>query len=397
MNHLKMKQIIHCYLIVWAFISYIGCNVETKQNETTARTVIREINIPTYDISSEVERQVVVAQGTPEIRQGHPHTILMPDGKTIYAIWTIGHGGPCGQLKKSTDGGKTWSDMLETPENWKQYANCPPLYLLTDPQGKERLFTYVNRGPHGFKMYKAYSEDNGETWSPFDPVLIHNTSDTLTADVMPFTAIVPIENGKKLLGITNIRRPYEWGRTNILAQSYSADGGFTWSHWRIILDLGDPHIVCEPEIIPSPDGKQLLMLIRENNRAYNSWIMTSDNEGKTWSEPYQATASVTMDRHQAHYSTDGRLVIVGRDVAEKSPSKGHFVAWIGTYQDLLKGKEGAYRIKLLHSYKTTEYPGLEILPDGTFVATTSVGYHPDENYSVVSVRFKLEEIDKMKK
>jgi hypothetical protein len=123
--------------------------------------------------------------------------------------------------------------------------------------------------------------------------------------------------------------------------------------------------------------------------------MLSDNEGKTWSKPYQATASVTMDRHQARYAPDGRLVIVGRDVAEKSPSKGHFVAWVGTYQDLVDGREGEYRIKLLHTYKTTEYPGLAVLPDGTFVATNSVGYRPGENHSVVAVRFKLEELDQM--
>jgi len=357
----------------------------------------KNITIPTLDISSDSVRQVIIAQGTPEIRQGHPHTILMPDGETIFAIWTVGHGGPCGQLKKSSDGGKTWSEMLEVPDNWKQHANCPPLYLLPDKQGNERLFTFVNRGPYGYKMYRSVSEDAGNTWSPFEPVLVESSSDTLIADVMPFTAIVPIENGQKLLGVTNIRRPYEGGRTNILAQSYSNDGGFTWSHWRIILDLGHPHVPCEPEIVRSPDGKQLLMLIRENNRDFNSWIMLSDNEGKTWSEPYQATASVTMDRHQAHYSPDGRLVIVGRDVAENSPSKGHFAAWVGTYQDLVEGREGQYRVKLLHSYKTTEYPGLEVLPDGTFVATTSVGYRPGENYSVVSTQFKLEEFDKMTK
>ena len=376
-----------------------GCNIKEKPVKVhQGNTVpVREITISTHDISMDTSRHSVIAQGTPEIRQGHPNTILMPDGKTMFVIWSSGHGGPCGQLKKSTDGGLTWSGMLDVPDNWKDHANCPPLYLLPDSTGKTRLFTYVNRGPQGFKMYRSFSEDEGAHWSPFQPVMIPNTTDTLLADVMPFTAIVPIENGKRLLGVTNIRRPYEGGRTNILAQSYSSDGGFSWSRWRIILDLGDPHVPCEPEIVLSPDGSELLMLIRENNRAFNSWIMRSKNEGKTWSEPYQATASVTMDRHQACYAPDGRLVIVGRDVAEKSPSLGHFVAWVGTYQDLVEGNEGQYRIKLLHTYKTTEYPGLDVLPDGTFVATNSVGYRPDENYSVVSTRFKLEEFDKIEK
>lgn len=355
----------------------------------------RDIEIPTIDISGETSRHVIIAQGTKKIRQGHPHTLLMPDGKTMFTIWSMGHGGPAGQLKKSEDGGLTWSDLLKVPDNWKLHSNCPPLYLLQDPEGKRRLTTYVNRGPNGFKMYRASSEDKGLTWSPFEPVLVQDKKDTLIADVMPFTAIVPVEGGQKLLGFTNIRRPYEGGRTNILAQSVSADGGISWSHWRIILDLGDPYILCEPEVIRSPDNKQLLMIIRENNRAFNSWIMLSDNEGKTWSSPFQAPASVTMDRHQAEYAPDGRLVIVGRDVAEQSSEKGHFVAWVGSYNDLVERKEGQYRIKLLHTYKTTEYPGLVVLPDGTFVATTSVSYKPGENYSVISTRFKLAELDKM--
>lgn len=183
----------------------------------------------------------------------------------------------------------------------------------------------------------------------------------------------------------------------MLVQSCSEDGGLSWDPWRIILDLDNEFIPCEPEIIRSPDGMELLMIIRENNRKYNSWIMTSRNEGRTWSEPFQAPASVTMDRHQACYTPDGRLVIVGRDVAEKSPCKGHFVAWVGTYDDLAKRREGQYRIKLIHSYKTTEYPGLSVLPDGTVVAITSLAYRIDENYSIVEARFKLEETDSMLK
>src|SRR5690606_21551325 len=101
-----------------------------------------------------------------------------------------------------------------------------------------------------------------------------------------------------------------------------------------------------------------------------------------------------VHRHQAAYARDGRLVIVGRDKSE-GPTRNHFVARMDTYEDLIQGAEGEYRIKLLHTYRTTEYPGLELLPDGTFVATNSVKYRPDESYSVVSVRFKLSETDKL--
>ena len=52
-------------------------------------------------------------------------------------------------------------------------------------------------------------------------------------------------------------------------------------------------------------------------------------------------------------------------------------------------------IKLLHSYAGGDcgYPGLELLPDGTFIATTYIKYWGDERrHSVVSTRFKLDEL-----
>lgn len=383
-----------CFLLGVFLGGNTACNPPAEEaSNSSSFAGQREITIPTIDISQDTSRHVVIAQGTENQRQGHPSTLLMPDGSTMYVIWTHGHGGPAGPVKKSEDGGQTWSELMDVPDSWKEYANCPPLYLLKDSQGKQRLTTYVNRGPNGFKMYQAELDLGRNEWSSFEPVKIAGRNDTLIADVMPFTAIEPIEDGKKLLGVTNIRRPYDEGKTNILAQSTSEDGGITWSPWRIILDLGEPYRPCEPELIRSPDGKKLLMIIRENERSLNSWIMLSNNEGKTWSEPFQATASVTMDRHQACYAPDGRLVIVGRDKAEKSPTKEHFVAWVGTYDDLVNGREGQYRVKLLHTYKSTEYPGLEVLPDGTFIATNSVSYRANENHSIVSTRFALAELD----
>ncbi len=41
------------------------------------------------------------------------------------------------------------------------------------------------------------------------------------------------------------------------------------------------------------------------------------------------------------------------------------------------------------------YPGLELLLDGTFVTTTYGHWIKDEQPFIVSVRFKLEEIDRL--
>ena len=83
---------------------------------------------------------------------------------------------------------------------------------------------------------------------------------------------------------------------------------------------------------------------------------------------------------------DGRLVIVFRDTALASSTKFNFVAWVGTYDDLVNGREGEYRVLLLRhqgnfppeEYGDCGYAGLEVLPDGTFVATTYLIHKPGE-------------------
>jgi hypothetical protein len=343
---------------------------------------------PWADLSAETSRQVVIARGDAETYQGHPTTLLMPDGKTMYCVWSYSHGGECGPMKRSDDGGLTWSDLLDVPANWSTVRNCPAIFRLTDPSGTSRLFVFAGQGPDG-NMHQSWSEDGGRTWTPMQ-------SNGLLC-VMPFCTIVSVDGGRRLLGQTNIRRPGETieVRSNVVAQSFSDDGGFTWSSWEIVADL--PGLKpCEPFIVRSPKGDQLMALIRENSRKAGSLFMTSDDEGRTWSTPRAMPAGLAGDRHMAAYAPDGRLVVCFRDMGNDSPTKNHFVAWIGRYEDILRGASGQYRLKLLHSYKGSDcgYPGLELLPDGTFVATTYIKYRegPEKN-SVVSVRFKLEETD----
>ncbi len=348
--------------------------------------------LPTVDLSQQTARQVVIARGTPEVYQGHPTTLLMPDGKTMFCVWTLNHGGPCGPMKRSDDGGLTWSELLPAPESWTQVKNCPAIYRLVDPQGVARLFVFAGQGPDG-TMNQSISTDDGKTWGPMH-------SNGLTS-VMPFCTIVPVDGGKKLIGLSNIRRPGETKdkRSNAVAQSESTDGGLTWSPWHILVDRADLK-PCEPEVVRSPDGKQLLCLLRENVRTEPGHFITSDDEGRTWSGLKDLPPGLHGDRHKAVYAPDGRLVVCFRDMGAASPTKSHFVAWVGRYEDIVSGRDGEYKIKLLHSHKGSDcgYPGLEVLPDGTLVATTYVKYRPGpEQNSVVSARFNLAETDKAEK
>src|SRR5581483_3024852 len=81
------------------------------------RLVRRGYTIPLLDLADQKQRQVVVDR-EPGQYLGHPTTVLLEDGRTILAVYPKGHGRGAIVLKRSTDGGLTWSGRLPVPENW---------------------------------------------------------------------------------------------------------------------------------------------------------------------------------------------------------------------------------------------------------------------------------------
>ena len=84
-------------------------------------------------------------------------------------------------------------------------------------------------------------------------------------------------------------------------------------------------------------------------------------------------------------------------MTHESPTKGDWVAWVGTFDDIVKGREGQYRVRLMDNTEGADcaYPGVEVLPDGTFVVTTYGHWTEGEEPYVVSVRLKLDELDRL--
>ena len=350
-------------------------------------------NLPLLDISGETSRHTIVAKGTEEIYQGHPTTLLMPDGKTIFCVWSVNHGGPAGQMARSDDGGLTWKRLDDSlPPGFSKHQNCPSIYRMVDPDGKARLWVFsaalgTRDGPG---MPSIMSEDSGKTWKEMPPLGF--------PCVMTFSSIVRLKDGS-YLGLYHKGAEGKDKSPLSVFQTITKDGGFTWSQPSEVAAVKgkDP---CEPFVFRSPDGSELCTLMRENTHTGRSLMMFSKDEGKTWSTPVDTSWGLTGDRHMGIVTEDGRHVFAFRDQAIGSATRGHFVAWVGTYNDIKNARPGQYRVKLLHSHakRTGDcgYPGLELLPDGTIVATTYIKYRPGpEQHSVVSTRFTLEELDQM--
>ena len=355
-------------------------------------------DLPTIDISQQTERHTVIAAGTEEIYQGHPTALLMPDGKTMFVVWTIKHGGSCGPMARSDDAGKTWVRMdEELPKEYQKHKNCPSIYRMVDRFGTERLWVISGMKLGGGDMPCIVSSDGGKTWKEHEPLGLYGG--------MPICSVIEGKEPGSYIAFYQTRidakgkvirggpRP---GSSFKIMQAKTEDGGLTWGEPTLVAMPPKGTIPCEPFAVRSPDGKEICCLLRENARKGRALMTFSRDEGKTWSKPVNTPWGLTGDRHCGVYTKDGRLVIAFRDMAHGSETRNHFVAWVGTYDDIKNQQPGQYRIKLLHSYAKWDcgYPGVMRLDDDSIVALTYIKYNPGpKKHSVVATKFKLAELD----
>ncbi|MBU2906537.1 glycoside hydrolase [Arenibacter algicola] len=345
-------------------------------------------DLPIIDLDGEEDIQIVIDKEKDQYL-GHPTTVLLEDGKTIICVYPKGHGKGGIVMKKSIDGGKTWSDRLKTPESWATSKEVPTIYPTTDAKGIDRLIMFSG-AQHRFQevIRMAVSEDQGETWSELKGIGDYT-------GIVAMADCIPLKNAGHYLATFHTQGPE---KTMILYQVESLDGGLSWGEPKELYRASSHHL-CEAGLIYSPDKSEIAMLLRENARNYNSQIMFSSDEGKTWSKPKPMPGSLNGDRHQGIYMPDGRLLIQFRDNTPRnrpgnvmSPTEGDWVGWVGSWDDLKNGYEGQFRIRFKDNTKDWDstYPAAELLPDGTLLCTTYGHWDEGEQPYILSFRFKTD-------
>ena len=350
-------------------------------------------SIPVVDLDTKSEHHVIIDR-EPGQYLGHPTTVLLEDNRTIVIVYPKGHGRGAVVMKRSSDTGLTWSERLPVPDNWSSSLEVPTIYRVVDSSGVKRLIMFSGLYP----IRMSVSEDDGMDWTPLEPIGdfggVVAMADLIRLKNGYYAAFFH-DRGKHLAG-NGVRQ--KWMK---VYKCISTDGGLTWSEPEVVTSHPRAHL-CEPGLIRSPDGNQIAMLLRENTRKYNSFVVFSDDEGESWSVPGELPAALTGDRHKLRYASDGRIVAVFRDMAHASKTWGDFVAWVGTYDDIVNRTEGSYRIRLKDNkwgpnqkMRSADcgYPGLELLPDGTFAATTYGHWDAGEEPYILSVRFQLRDMD----
>lgn len=342
------------------------------------------------DLSADTSRQTLVDR-EPGQYLGHPSTVLLEDGHTILCVYPRGHGKGAICLKRSTDGGRSWSARCTVPENWATSQETPTLHRVIDARGRSRLIVWS--GLHPARL--AVSEDDGMTWSPLQPagnwggIVVMSSLESVSGWPGRYLAWFH-DDGRFIRTDSRAEQPPVFH----LYQVESGDGGVSWSQPREIQSSGEVHL-CEPGVVRSPDGRRIALLLRENSRRKNAHMLISDDQGKSWSAPRELPSALTGDRHTARYAPDGRLFVSFRDMAHGSSTRGDWVAWVGRFEDLEAGNPGQYRVRLMDNQHGWDcaYPGVEVLPDGTLVTTTYGHWEAAQPPYIMSIRLTLAELD----
>ena len=347
----------------------------------------------------------------------HPDSVLLKNGN-ILTLYPAGHGKGAVCNKISTDGGKTWDcEIGETPESWVNSLETPTVYRLEfrDKNTPDKLIMISANPkwpntptPGGFEC--SVSSDEGRTWTEFRR--FYSLKDEFS--VIPIVAMASLtrlkENGEfvdKWMGLFHDSHFYNYKTILTFDESGNPNWSVPEKYFAPYREKEKSANMCEVEVIRSDMGKgdELCLISRSNSKKINSFISFSSDEGKTWSEPVEAPAALNGERHKADYSPDGRLYITFRSIERGRKAKASIkglidikrgwtseglVAWVGTYDDLKKGNEGQYRIKLAHIYDDSQtqpeyyacadtgYCGNVVLPDGTFVTCGYGKFSPDE-------------------
>ena len=144
--------------------------------------------------------------------------LFQPEGGDVMLFYKVGPSPSewWGELKTSSDGGKTWSEAKRLPEDILGPVKNKPIQLA---DGTILSGSSLEGGP-GWRVHVERSTDGGQTWTHIGP--INDLEARYSYEVIQPT-LLEYQKGKIQMLMRN------HSSTGSIPETWSEDGGLTWS------------------------------------------------------------------------------------------------------------------------------------------------------------------------
>ena len=272
--------------------------------------------------------------------------------------------------KRSTDGGKTWSDMSIVAQG-DTVAKCGYGDAVVIADELKGNLVAVFSGNNGLwqsneaslsRTYTSISTDNGKSWNP-----VVDITDQVYGGVYGtgtryglFTGSgsgIQLKQGAhagRLMLVVAARNDASWGGTMSNFAIYSDDGGQTWQASKnAACTNGD-----EAKVVELPNG-HILMSIRNRAKQHRLFSLSTDG-GETWSEPKVNTTlqDPACNGDIIAYQHKGKNLLLHSLPASPTTREN-----VTVYVSEDNGETWTAKRRIFNGYSA--YSSLQVLDDGT--------------------------------
>lgn len=232
-------------------------------------------------------------------------------------------------MKRSTDGGATWSAMKVIEDPGELWSAANPATVVERKSGRLwvlylRCRPYRNTdtsrpGTDDAQILARHSDDHGQTWSePQDLTAISRDmgDKQWKCSVVGPGGAIQDRRGRLIAPVWKVLPPGDFAM-------FSEDQGRTWQRGQLV--PGAKH-TDENQLVELADGS-ILMDMRQGSGPHR-WTATSADGGKTWSEPSPGIAveavACAIERYTLKSAGDDRDRILW--TGPKGPGRNNLVA-----------------------------------------------------------------------
>jgi len=277
-----------------------------------------EFVVPPAVVIPHIPYRVFIGPGTTQLPNGDI-LLLAPWGSAPAKFEELRGVYPLPNFYRSADQGRTWKEEGRIAMDWSVggTTNNGGFGFLRLQDGRLALagHRYVADNKGGGIPFISFSSDNGVTWTPARLVGAGITPEEPW--YVMNDRLIQTHSGRLLLPACRAVR--HSGPEGDLGESgcfYSDDAGVTWKVSQLVLPKGALRGMAEPCVAELPNGHILMLARSGTGYLVDSW---SEDGGATWSPPKNTALLSPCTSLTLKTLPDRRLIVFYNHVKEESP------------------------------------------------------------------------------